>query len=209
MEAETNEATKHECKHNGYDSEPKQEMVCGHGRHSDRESAFVVALRGELLRLVQAQPLGIHELNQIGILANHAKAILQALGHPPSKFRGATGAGSGSTYYDDGLGGITLGPPIADINLTPTMSGGSGNTETYGATVMRELKAVVKSLADRARTPSAIIREMGAAKSAGLDDVYAELKQELDDLRSVKKRAAGQAEGVMTALAAGEQGGDV
>ena len=97
--------------------------------------------------------------------------------------------GGNAVSYTDGVGGGPAIPVPAVINPT----------ETYGTAALRELKTMVKKMGDRKRTRMTVIRELAVARKEGLDDLAAELKQELEDMKAVDARLDGSAPGLVSA----------
>lgn len=144
------------------------------------------AIRNELRRLLDSERFGIAELTRIAKVADAGRGTLQALEGIVPRGRG-NGFGVQLSPYEGG----SIGLPIT----------GTNNPETFGTTALREVRSMFKALGDRnKRTRMTIIRELALAKKEGLDDLAAELRQELDDRANVEARHAGEAPGLVKAL---------
>lgn len=158
-------------------------------------SPLAEVIRAEIVKLCDQEGFDVSRLHVIEGIARNGKALLQAVqGHAPSGLRGTY---SLQSYVDTPTGQVVPASGGGSFNLTP--SNGQAN-ETFGTRALRELQAMLGKLGNKNRSRSTILRELAVAREEGLEDIAAELKQELDDLRAIDKRIAGREPGIMTAI---------
>ncbi len=127
------------------------------------------AIRNELQKLLKTEPFGIAQLTRIGDIANAGKSLLQATNPDidPSLLGRARTPGA---FYSGGINSGVIDMPSASLSPSNSM-------ETFGARVLRDL---VPALTGNKATPLSLVQALAEARDAGLDDVAAELKDQLD-----------------------------
>ncbi len=141
------------------------------------EPAFAKALR-EQLRDMADKPLTVKSARQIGMFASASAKLMKIVGRGPlpsgkRHYGGYMGPlGNMDDELDDEGGGMSVVP------LSPLSS--LGNAETFGSNVVRQALAAYKEIEEnKKRSPIQLIRAIGEAKRAGLDDIAEELKAKL------------------------------
>ena len=128
------------------------------------------AVLKELHVMLETEPFGIAELTHVAEIAEAGRLLLQA-----------TGKQSLEAVMGN-LGEVTV---AGNVVTNPA--------ETFGATAMRELQAILPKLFAKSQSPEDLVRAIAAAREEKMDDIADDLRDKLREMLAGDKEQAGPA----------------